>query len=87
MDISTLSWDPTLLERFSLVRDMLPDIRSNAEVYGRVAEGPLAGVPISGAERTPLLTRMARSVVGARVFQSAALKWQLLVMLLAQASQ
>lgn len=48
MDIRTLRWDPSLLQRFQLSEDMLPHIRSNAEVYGTVAEGPLAGVPISG---------------------------------------
>jgi glycerol kinase len=37
IDLSTLSWDDKLLEAFGVPRAMLPEIRSNAEVYG-VAE-------------------------------------------------
>ena len=48
MDIHSLRWDAGLLRRFQLTEDMLPAIRSNAEVYGHVQEGPLAGVPIAG---------------------------------------
>lgn len=57
MDIRTLGWDPPLLERFRLTHDMLPRICSNAEVYGTVREGPLAGVPIAG-EPMPLPSSM-----------------------------
>ena len=49
MDIHSRRWDPALLERFQLSTDMLPCICSNAEVYGRIRDGPLAGVPIAGA--------------------------------------
>ena len=49
MDIHSRQWDPALLERFQLSTDMLPRICSNAEVYGRIRDGPLAGVPIAGA--------------------------------------
>ena len=49
MDIHSRQWDSALLERFQLSMDMLPRICSNAEVYGRISEGPLAGVPIAGA--------------------------------------
>ena len=55
MDIRKLQWDPDLLQRFRLSTDMLPRIRSNAEVYGHVQDGPLAGVPIAGA---PLLEKL-----------------------------
>lgn len=48
MDIRKLQWDPALLKRFSLDTEMLPRICSNAEVYGHVQDGPLAGVPIAG---------------------------------------
>ncbi|CAK0785078.1 hypothetical protein CVIRNUC_008284 [Coccomyxa viridis] len=48
MDIHSRRWDPALLERFQLSTDMLPCICSNAEVYGRIRDGPLAGVPIAG---------------------------------------
>ena len=49
MDIHSRQWDPALLERFQLSTDMLPRICSNAEVYGRISDGPLAGIPIAGA--------------------------------------
>src|SRR5690606_34878772 len=37
-----------LLDAFGVPRAVLPEIRSSSEVYGRVAAGPLAGVPIAG---------------------------------------
>ena len=48
MDLSSLSWDPTLCSFFGVDPAFLPAIRSSAEVYGRVAAGPLAGTVISG---------------------------------------
>jgi glycerol kinase len=48
MDLRTLDWDDALLEAFGVPRELLPEIRSSSEVYGEVAEGPLAGVPIAG---------------------------------------
>lgn len=53
MDIQKLQWDPDLLQRFRLSTDMLPRICSNAEVYGHIRDGPLAGVPIAGASQLP----------------------------------
>ncbi|KAL4431102.1 hypothetical protein ABPG75_006358 [Micractinium tetrahymenae] len=49
MDLATLSWHEPTLRLFGVPPAMLPQIRSNAEVYGTVkAEGPLQGVPIAG---------------------------------------
>lgn len=49
MDLRLLSWHEPTLRRFGVHPDMLPAIRSNAEVYGEVSvEGPLQGVPIAG---------------------------------------
>ncbi|MFZ2964243.1 MAG: glycerol kinase GlpK [Rhodoglobus sp.] len=49
MDLSTLEWDPALLEEFGIPRSLLPEIRSSSEVYGTGhASGPLAGVPVAG---------------------------------------
>lgn len=48
MDIRARAWDAALLARFKLTEAMLPRICSNAEVYGHIKEGPLAGVPIAG---------------------------------------
>jgi glycerol kinase len=49
MDLRTLDWDPEILAALDIPAAMLPAIRSSAEVYGTVAEGPLAGVPVAAA--------------------------------------
>jgi glycerol kinase len=48
MDLRTLEWDHELLETIGVPRAMLPRICSSSEVYGHVAAGPLAGVPVAG---------------------------------------
>lgn len=48
MDLKSKQWSKELLDLFEIKRDMLADIKSNAEVYGHVSEGPLKGVPIAG---------------------------------------
>ena len=48
MSLETLDWDDDLLAAFGIPRALLPEIRSSSEVFGEVAEGPLAGVPIAG---------------------------------------
>ncbi|XP_034948952.1 glycerol kinase-like isoform X1 [Chelonus insularis] len=48
MNISTLKWDPTLLQFFNIPKEILPQIRSSSEIYGFIHEGLLKGVPISG---------------------------------------
>jgi len=48
MDLSSLTWDPSLLELLAIPAGMLPEIRSSSEVYGR-ATGGLAGVPVAAA--------------------------------------
>lgn len=48
MDIRSRSWHQPTMEMFGVTLDMLPVIRSNAEVYGTVSQGILKGVPISG---------------------------------------
>ncbi|MFI2475007.1 glycerol kinase GlpK [Nocardia xishanensis] len=45
MNLGTLDWDDRLLDFFDIPRAMLPDIRSNAEVYGHTG----AGIPIAAA--------------------------------------
>jgi len=49
MDLTTLDWDPELLDALGVPAAMLPEIRSSAEVYGTVEGGPLAGVPVASA--------------------------------------
>jgi glycerol kinase len=48
MDLRTLEWSPKLLEALRVPERMLPEIRSNAEVYGVCSE-VLPGVPVAGA--------------------------------------
>src|SRR5438309_2347819 len=48
MNLKTLEWDDELLRAFAIPRQVLPEIRSSSEVYGRIAQGPLTGVPIAG---------------------------------------
>ena len=57
MDIRARAWDAGLLARFGLTETMLPRIRSNAEVYGHVQGGPLAGVPIAGEKALSVMSR------------------------------
>jgi len=50
MDYRTLEWLPDIAEDMGIPMSMLPEIRSNSEVYGKGrAAGFLAGVPISGS--------------------------------------
>lgn len=43
MDIRSRKWHPETCRTFGLQADMLAEIRSNAEVYGHVKEGPFKG--------------------------------------------
>ncbi len=47
-NIHTAQWDPVLLELFGVPEAMLPTVLPSSALYGRVASGPLAGVPICG---------------------------------------
>jgi glycerol kinase len=48
MNLETLTWDEEILGLFDIPAAMLPRIVSSSEVYGPVAAGPLAGVPLAG---------------------------------------
>ncbi|MGH3884891.1 MAG: FGGY family carbohydrate kinase, partial [Pseudonocardiaceae bacterium] len=49
MDLDTLCWDESIAAEMGIPVSMLPEIRSSAEMYGKVRErGALAGVPIAG---------------------------------------
>ncbi len=48
MNLETLAWDEEILSLFGIPAAMLPRIVSSSEVYGHVAAGPLAGVPLAG---------------------------------------
>jgi glycerol kinase len=48
MNLQTLSWDKDLLHAFNIPPAILPRIASSSEVYGKITEGVLKGVPLSG---------------------------------------
>jgi glycerol kinase len=48
MNLATCQWHEPYLPLFNMTAAALPKIVSNAEVYGYVDEGMLAGAPISG---------------------------------------
>jgi len=48
MGLSTLDWDPALLDAFGVPRAMLPEILPSSHVYGE-ARGDLGGVPVASA--------------------------------------
>jgi glycerol kinase len=48
MSLDSLAWDPEILATFGILPAMLPRIASSSEVYGHIATGPLAGVPLAG---------------------------------------
>lgn len=48
MNLETMSWDPTLCRYFDIPMQMLPEIKSSSEIYGKIVIGPLKGIPISG---------------------------------------
>lgn len=64
MDIRTMKWDPELCKFLEVPDYLLPEIKSSAEVYGEMCEGPLAGIPIAGD-----LGDQQAAVVGQGCFQ------------------
>lgn len=48
MDLRKQAWDPKLCSFFGVDPDILPTIKSSAEIYGQVQEGALKGIDIGG---------------------------------------
>ncbi|CAJ0564609.1 unnamed protein product, partial [Mesorhabditis spiculigera] len=48
LDLHKRKWSTELADFFEVPIDILPEIRSSAEVYGEFLDGPLKGIPISG---------------------------------------
>ncbi len=48
MDLRTLDWDDSVCEAIGVPRQLLPQIRSSSEVYGRCQPGVLSGTPVAG---------------------------------------
>ncbi|MCP9946392.1 glycerol kinase GlpK [Streptomyces somaliensis] len=49
MNLHTMEWDERILRSMEVPAAILPEIRSSAEVYGRVRGGALDGVPVASA--------------------------------------
>ncbi len=47
-NIHSLKWDEELLEMFNIPKNMLPEVRSSSEVYGKTAGQPGIDIPIAG---------------------------------------
>ncbi|XP_072400887.1 glycerol kinase 3-like isoform X1 [Diabrotica undecimpunctata] len=70
MNIDLLNWDPYLLRYFKIPEDVLPEIKSSSEIYGRVAEDwPFGGVYISG-----VLGNQQASLLGQRCLKEGQAK-------------
>ncbi len=69
MNLATLNWDAELLKAFAVPEQILPRICSSSEVYGRIAAGPLAGVPVAG-----ILGDQQAALVGQTCFKSGEAK-------------
>lgn len=48
LNTTSLQWETSLLSFFGLRPSILPKLVSSSEVYGTIAQGALAGVPIGG---------------------------------------
>ncbi|MFF3213949.1 glycerol kinase GlpK [Streptomyces sp. NPDC002886] len=48
-NLHTMAWDERIAESMEVPLNVLPEIKSSAEVYGHVKEGVLAGVPVASA--------------------------------------
>ncbi|XP_048479440.1 glycerol kinase [Plutella xylostella] len=48
MSLKNLQWDKNLLRFFEIPPQILPKIKSSAEIYGYVSSGSLCGIPIAG---------------------------------------
>lgn len=49
MDLARLDWDLDICAEMGVPPAMLPQIRSNSEVYGTIKGGALGGVPVAGS--------------------------------------
>lgn len=56
MDLGTLDWDSEILSDFGIPREVLPQILSSSDFFGRIQEGHLKNIPITGFARNFHLT-------------------------------
>jgi len=48
MNLTTMKWDDQTCRTLGIPQHILPTIKSNSEIYGKVSQGAFQGVPISG---------------------------------------
>lgn len=54
MSLKTLQWDKGLLRFFDIPIEILPKIKSSAEIYGYISTGSLLGTPVAGVKKSLL---------------------------------
>ncbi|XP_054256931.1 glycerol kinase-like isoform X2 [Macrosteles quadrilineatus] len=64
MNLDTLDWDPLTCKLLNIPMEILPKICSSSEIYGKIALGPLKGIPIAG-----ILGNQHSALVGQRCLQ------------------
>ncbi|KAJ9475047.1 Glycerol kinase [Pseudozyma hubeiensis] len=64
MDLRAQTWDKKLCDFFEIDMDILPEIKSSSEVYGKVSHGMLKGVEIAG-----IVGDQMAALVGNKCFQ------------------
>jgi glycerol kinase len=69
LDIRSLEYSDKLIEFFDLKGIKLPEIKSSAEVYGKIKEGELIGVKLAGC-----LGDQSAALVGHRGFKKGSAK-------------
>ncbi|MDD9139403.1 MAG: glycerol kinase GlpK [Candidatus Cardinium sp.] len=48
MDLRKRKWSSKMCAFFDIPKEILPEIRSSAEIYGNILDGPLKGIPLAG---------------------------------------
>lgn len=69
MDLKTLTWSTEICDQLGIPKEILPEIRSSAELYATVSSGALAGVPLAGC-----LGDQQAALVGQRCFSAGSAK-------------
>ncbi|EKX36749.1 hypothetical protein GUITHDRAFT_158656 [Guillardia theta CCMP2712] len=47
MNLEALKWDEEVCSKFGVPMSILPEIKSSAEIYGDILDGPLKGIPVA----------------------------------------
>ena len=69
MNLESLAWEKEILKRLGIPENMLPEIRSSSETYGKAKEQAIVGVPIAG-----ILGDQQAAMVGQTCFEQGEAK-------------